>query len=150
VFTQSTASWSPTRKAQVPPKSQPRTGATSLAVCLISSSTLSRTEIEASHKVKLSEWRTVDHETYIFSIDGRPRQLAEHMLAVGTSNVIIVSSESALQSRALRIQGQAQDVQAYDATYAWEVLEVYSSPTIVAFQWRCWGEMEGDYVGFYE
>lgn len=31
--------------------------------------------------------------------------------------------------------------------FAWEVLEVYSGPPVVAFKWRHWGWMKGDYVG---
>lgn len=31
--------------------------------------------------------------------------------------------------------------------FAWEVLEVYSGPPIVAFKWRHWVWMKGDYVG---
>lgn len=31
--------------------------------------------------------------------------------------------------------------------FAWEVLEVYSGPPVVAFKWRHWGWMRGDYVG---
>jgi hypothetical protein len=32
-------------------------------------------------------------------------------------------------------------------TFAWEVLEVYSPPPVVAFRWRHWGVMKNDYVG---
>lgn len=39
-------------------------------------------EIEASHKMDVSEWRTVDPKTYTFSINGGPPQDAEHMLKV--------------------------------------------------------------------
>lgn len=35
-------------------------------------------------------------------------------------------------------------------TFAWEVLEVYSGPPVVAFKWRHWGVMKNDYVGFNE
>lgn len=31
--------------------------------------------------------------------------------------------------------------------FAWEVLEVYSGPPVVACKWRHWGWMKGDYVG---
>ncbi|KAJ3551968.1 hypothetical protein NPX13_g11230 [Xylaria arbuscula] len=29
--------------------------------------------------------------------------------------------------------------------FAWEVLEVYTEPPVVAFKWRHWGEFTGDY-----
>lgn len=31
-------------------------------------------------------------------------------------------------------------------TFAWEVLEVYTEPPVVAFKWRHWGEFKGDYT----
>lgn len=39
-------------------------------------------EIEASHKMDVSEWRTVDPKKYTFAINGGPPQDAEHMLKV--------------------------------------------------------------------
>lgn len=39
-------------------------------------------EIEASHKMDVSQWRTVDPEKYTFAINGGPPQDAEHMLKV--------------------------------------------------------------------
>lgn len=39
-------------------------------------------EIEASHKMDVSEWRTVDPAKYTFAINGGPPQDAEHMLKV--------------------------------------------------------------------
>lgn len=39
-------------------------------------------EIEASHKMDVSQWRTVDPERYTFAINGGPPQDAEHMLKV--------------------------------------------------------------------
>lgn len=35
-------------------------------------------------------------------------------------------------------------------TFAWEVLDVYSGPPVVAFKWRHWGTMKNDYVGLNE
>ena len=46
-------------------------------------------EVEASFKPNLQDWRTVDHANYSFTIKGGPPQTAEHMLKVGTYNVII-------------------------------------------------------------
>lgn len=39
-------------------------------------------EVEASHKLDVSEWRTVDPENYTFAINGGPPQDAKHMLKV--------------------------------------------------------------------
>lgn len=39
-------------------------------------------EVEASHKLDVSEWRTVDPNHYTFSVNGGPPQDAQHMLKV--------------------------------------------------------------------
>lgn len=39
-------------------------------------------EVEASHKLDVSEWRTVDPASYTFSCNGAPPQDAAHMLKV--------------------------------------------------------------------
>lgn len=39
-------------------------------------------EVEASHKLDVREWRTVDLDNYAFSVNGGPPQDAAHMLKV--------------------------------------------------------------------
>lgn len=39
-------------------------------------------EVEASHKLDVSEWRTVDPNQYTFSVNGGAPQDAQHMLKV--------------------------------------------------------------------
>lgn len=43
-------------------------------------------EVEASHKLNVNEWRTVDHERYTFSCNGSKPQDASHMLKVCVSD----------------------------------------------------------------
>ena len=50
-------------------------------------------EIEASHKMKLDEWRTIDQSKHTFAINGGPPQDGEHMLKVGTYNAIITPNQ---------------------------------------------------------
>ncbi len=106
-------------------------------------------EVEASFKMDLKDWRTIDHANYTFAINGGPPQTAEHMLKVGTYNAIIASNEYYSPATSDFAQSH-KTFKRMMPTFAWEVLEVYSGPPKVAFRWRHWGEMKNDYVGFNE
>ncbi|KAJ6584046.1 hypothetical protein DFH09DRAFT_265818 [Mycena vulgaris] len=104
-------------------------------------------EIEASYKLDLADWRTIDREHYTFAVNGLPATSGEHMLKVGTYNAII--APNAYYSPAHSDFASSHiTFKAMMPTFAWEVLEVYSGPPQVAFRWRHWGEMKSDYDGF--
>ncbi|KAK3681686.1 hypothetical protein B0T22DRAFT_434001 [Podospora appendiculata] len=103
-------------------------------------------EIEASHKTDLADWRTVDTSDYTFAVNGAPPQTGEHMLAVGTYNAVLAPSEFYCPRR-LGFEQSHAAFKRMLPTFAWEVLEVYSGPPQVAFRWRHWGVMTGDYEG---
>ncbi|KFZ06033.1 hypothetical protein V501_07791 [Pseudogymnoascus sp. VKM F-4519 (FW-2642)] len=102
-------------------------------------------EIEASFKTSISDWRTIDHSNYTFSVNGGPPQSAEHMLSVGTYNAIIAPNEFYSPEHA-DFASSHKTFKRMMPAFAWEVLEVYSGPPLVAFKWRHWGEMKRDYV----
>ncbi|KAK6085798.1 Pathogen-related protein [Seiridium cupressi] len=104
-------------------------------------------EIEASFKTSVSEWRTVDPSTYTFAINGGPPQSAEHMLKLGTYNAIIAPNEY-YSPKHSDFASSHKTFKRMMPTFAWEVLEVYSGPPVVAFRWRHWGTMKEDYVGW--
>ncbi|KAK0103380.1 hypothetical protein ONS95_005406 [Cadophora gregata] len=103
-------------------------------------------EVEASFKPDISDWRTIDHANYTFSINGGLPQSAEHMLKVGTYNAIITSNEFYDPEKS-DFASSHKTFKRMMPTFAWEVLEVYSGPPVVAFKWRHWGTMKNDYVG---
>lgn len=106
-------------------------------------------EIEASYKLDLADWRTVDPSTYEFSVNGGPPQSGEHMLQVGTYNAIIEPNEFYCPFRS-SFDASHKTFKRMMPTFAWEVLEVYGGPPTVAFRWRHWGTMKEDYVGVNE
>ena len=106
-------------------------------------------EIEASFKSRVEDWRTVDHSKYTFAINGGPPQDAAHMLKVGTYNAIIAPNSFYSPER-LDFEKSHKAFKKMMPTFAWEVLEVYSGPPVVAFKWRHWGEMKSDYEGWNE
>ncbi|KAI0132747.1 hypothetical protein BJ170DRAFT_700499 [Xylariales sp. AK1849] len=105
-------------------------------------------EIEASFKTNLSDWRTVDPKTYSFAINGGPPQSGEHMLKVGTYNAVIVAPNEWYSPRHSDFASSHKTFKRMMPSFAWEVLEVYSGPPVVAFRWRHWGVMKEDYVGW--
>ncbi|ETS83304.1 hypothetical protein PFICI_05180 [Pestalotiopsis fici W106-1] len=104
-------------------------------------------EIEASFKTAVSDWRTVDPETYTFAINGGPAQSAESMVKIGTYNAVIAPNEY-YSPRHSDFASSHKTFKRMMPTFAWEVLEVYSGPPVVAFRWRHWGVMKEDYVGW--
>ncbi|KAK0630908.1 hypothetical protein B0T17DRAFT_616499 [Bombardia bombarda] len=103
-------------------------------------------EIEASYKMDLKDWRTVDTSNYTFSVNAGPAQSGEHMLRVGTYSAVIEPNEFYCPRHAT-FDGSHKSFKRMMPTFAWEVLEVYSGPPTVAFRWRHWGVMKEDYVG---
>ncbi|KAI6711655.1 hypothetical protein PZA11_003003 [Diplocarpon coronariae] len=103
-------------------------------------------EVEASFKPHIEDWRTIDRPNYTFSINGGPAQTAEHMLKVGTYNAIIPSNEFYSPEKS-DFASSHKTFKRMMPTFAWEVLEVYSGPPVVAFKWRHWGTMKSDYIG---
>lgn len=107
-------------------------------------------EIEASFKTNLRDWRTVDPEVYTFAVNGGSPQPAEHMLKVGTYNAIIGTPNAWYSPRRSDLASSHKTFKRMMPTFAWEVLEVYGGPPVVAFKWRHWGEMKEDYVSLDE
>jgi hypothetical protein len=106
-------------------------------------------EIEASYKLDLADWRTIDPAHYTFAVNGQPPTPAAHMLKVGTYNAIIAPNAYYSPEHS-DFASSHVTFKSMMPTFAWEVLEVYSGPPTVAFRWRHWGEMKNDYEGFNE
>jgi hypothetical protein len=71
------------------------------------------------------------------------------MLKVGTYNAII-SPNDFYSPENSDFASSHKTFKRMMPTFAWEVLEVYSGPPVVAFKWRHWGTMKNDYAGFNE
>ncbi|KAI0410825.1 hypothetical protein F5X98DRAFT_79512 [Xylaria grammica] len=106
-------------------------------------------EIEASFKTRLADWRTVDFTRYSFAIDGRAPVSAEHMLRVGTYNAVL-GAGAYYDPAAMDFGASHKTFKRMMPTFAWEVLDVYTEPPVVAFRWRHWGEFREDYTAVNE
>lgn len=106
-------------------------------------------EIEASHKMCLDDWRTVDPTVYSMSLNGGAPENAERMLKVGTYNALIPPNEYYDPARN-DFTASHKLFKRMIPVFAWEVLEVYCGPPVVVFRWRHWGDMKNDYSGVNE
>lgn len=106
-------------------------------------------EIEASFKTDIADWRTIDQANYTFSVNGGPPQSAEHMLSVGTYNALIAPNEF-YGSEHADFASSHKTFKRMMPAFAWEVLEVYGGPPVVAIKWRHWGVMKRDYSSLNE
>ncbi|KAI5916982.1 hypothetical protein F4810DRAFT_718895 [Camillea tinctor] len=104
-------------------------------------------EIEASFKPRLADWRTIDHSKYTFAVNGLTPISGEDFLRLGTYNATIAPCEY-YDSGHCNWTSSHKTFKRMIPTFAWEVIEVYSGPPVVAFKWRHWGEMKNDYVGW--
>jgi hypothetical protein len=80
-------------------------------------------EVEASHKMDLSDWRTIDHPNYSFAINGSEPQPAEYMLKHGTYNAIISPNEY-YSPEYSDFNSSHKTFKRMMPNFAWEVLEV--------------------------
>ncbi|KAJ8061604.1 hypothetical protein OCU04_009410 [Sclerotinia nivalis] len=103
-------------------------------------------EVEASFKTDISDWRTIDHPNFTFSINGSAPVTGEYILKVGTYNAILTANEYYSPEKS-DFSSSHKTFKRMMPTFAWEVLEVYSGPPTVSFKWRHWGVMKNDYVG---
>ncbi|KAI0867946.1 hypothetical protein GGS24DRAFT_483812 [Hypoxylon argillaceum] len=101
-------------------------------------------EIEASFKTRLADWRTVDAARYSFAVNEGAAVSAAHMLRVGTYSAILAPGEY-YDPGAMDFGASHKAFKRMMPTFAWEVLEVYTEPPVVAFKWRHWGEFRGEY-----
>ncbi|KAJ3040853.1 hypothetical protein HDV00_010313 [Rhizophlyctis rosea] len=106
-------------------------------------------EIEASYKPDPTEWRTINHQSYEFRLNGGPSQPAEVMARVGTYNALLSPSKY-YDPQHNDFAASHKTFKRMMPTFAWEVLEVYGGPPRVAFKWRHWGTFLGDYTALNE
>ncbi|RWS00612.1 hypothetical protein B4U79_03803, partial [Dinothrombium tinctorium] len=94
-------------------------------------------EKEASHKISLGEWRTIDRNKFKMNVNGGKWFTGEELQKLGTYNLLIGDSEhycSSLVGTAEKSHRIFRDC--FKDGFAWECLEVYSGPPRCCFKWR--------------
>lgn len=105
-------------------------------------------EMERSHKVDPDQHRSVDPEKFQIGANGWAKFCNKEANRVGNYNVLLAGCPAALYD-AQNITWEESHAKFHDAfaAFPWELLEVFSGPSKVAFSWRHWGEFTGSYEG---
>ncbi|KAJ3684868.1 hypothetical protein LUZ61_014032 [Rhynchospora tenuis] len=112
-------------------------------------------EMELSHKTRLSDFKSINHEKFTLSVNGRKPLSGEETLSLGSYNAMLETSmppelcpKGYYNSKEETFESSHENFRsAFPRGFAWEVLEVYSGPPVVAFKFRHWGHMEGNFKG---
>ncbi|XP_010924734.2 pathogen-related protein [Elaeis guineensis] len=109
-------------------------------------------EMELSHKTRLEDLKTINPDKFKFAVNGRQALSGEETLKLGTYNALLQSSlPEDLQYYKAGSETFESSHELFRTTFprgfAWEVMEVYSGPPVIAFKYRHWGYMEGPYKG---
>jgi hypothetical protein len=110
-------------------------------------------EMELSHKTKVTDFKTIDHEKFCISVNGGPKLSAAETLKVGSYNALMATTsfqgEDAKYQSAKETFESSHDIfrTVFPGGFAWEVQAVYSGPPVVVMKYRHWGKMDGAYKG---
>ncbi|XP_062220341.1 pathogen-related protein-like isoform X1 [Phragmites australis] len=109
-------------------------------------------DMELSHKVRLSDFKSVSPGRFSLSVNGGPALTGEETLAMGSYNALLASpilASTGAYDAAAETFKSSHDLfrSAFPRGFAWEVLKVYAGPPVIALKFRHWGHMEGSYKG---
>ncbi|MBA0759036.1 hypothetical protein Gotri_021975 [Gossypium trilobum] len=102
-------------------------------------------EMELSHKVRLQDFKSINHEKFKLIVNGREGLKGEEALKMGSYNALLKNSlpkefqyykadEESFESSHEAFRS------AFPRGFAWEVIHVYSGPPLIAFKFRHWDE----------
>jgi hypothetical protein len=99
-------------------------------------------EMEASHKVNTSQWKTIVHDEYKVQANNKKQFELVEAAAKGNYNVLMAHVDKKLYDAEKEdFESSHQLFQhAFENAFPWEVLEVYAGPPHIVFSWRHWGE----------
>ncbi|MBA0606360.1 hypothetical protein Godav_018839 [Gossypium davidsonii] len=109
-------------------------------------------EMELSHKVRLQDFKSINHEKFNLIVNGREGLKGEEALKMGSYNALLKNSlpkefqyykadEESFESSHEAFRS------AFPRGFAWEVIHVYSGPPLIPFKFRHWGIFEGPFKG---
>jgi len=110
-------------------------------------------EMELSHKTRVSDFKSIDHEKFRISVNGGPKLSAAETLQVGSYNALMATSsfqgdEAKYQAKKETFESSHEIFRSvFPGGFAWEVQAVYSAPPVVVMKYRHWGVMDGGYKG---
>ncbi|PON75661.1 NTF2-like domain containing protein [Parasponia andersonii] len=109
-------------------------------------------EMELSHKTRLQDFKSINPEKFKLFVNGREGLTGEETLKVGSYNALLKNS---LPKEFQYYKAEEESFEsshevfksAFPRGFAWEVVQVYSGPPLIAFKFRHWGLFEGPFKG---
>ena len=104
-------------------------------------------EMEATHKVDVGQWTTINRERFYLSSNNGNKFSAEDLVQRGSYNLLMEGCPSHLYNSGENTfeSAHAKFKKAFPDGFLWEVLEVFTGPPNVVFTWRHWAEFTGQY-----
>ncbi|XP_073008868.1 pathogen-related protein-like [Typha latifolia] len=110
-------------------------------------------EMELVHKIRPEDYKTINANKFLFSVNGRKPITAKQIGEMGGSYNAFLQTSLPPE---LRIFDPAQEstessqstfTTVFPRGFALEVLQVYSGPPAISYKFRHWGYMEGPFKG---
>ncbi|KAL0546771.1 hypothetical protein IC582_016684 [Cucumis melo] len=106
--------------------------------------------MELSHKIKLQDFNTINPRKFKLFVNGREGLSGEETLRIGSYNAFL---KSPLPEEFQYYKAEEETFESsheafrscFPRGFAWEVIEVYSPPPLIAFKFRHWGFFEGPF-----
>lgn len=104
-------------------------------------------EFEASHKVDLSQWTTINKDLYKVSCNGGPFVKGEVSKNIGNYNWLLKGCPARLWDSEKMDFDTSHHLfrTALGSGFPWEVISVLSGPPVIVFSWRHWATFSGVY-----
>ncbi|CAD5113724.1 DgyrCDS2889 [Dimorphilus gyrociliatus] len=105
-------------------------------------------EMEASHKVDINQWTSINTEKYTVQANGGKVYDKFESSEMGNYNWLMRDVEKRLYDSNQTFESSHNLFRsAFPDGFAWEVLEVYTGPPKIAFSWRHWANFVGEFEG---
>ncbi|GKV31031.1 hypothetical protein SLEP1_g39774 [Rubroshorea leprosula] len=110
-------------------------------------------EMEMFHKTCFDDYKTVDPTNYTKSVNGRKPQTLEETRKIGGGYNSFMQTSLPEKLRGFNPAEETVDsahvafTTAFPRGFALEVLQVYSGPPVIVYEFRHWAYMEGPFKG---
>ena len=105
-------------------------------------------EMEASHKLDVNEWKTINLEEGMYHLSANGWKLFDKNEAVtaGNYNVLMHGCPKSIwDAEGCSFEESHSFFRNSFRAFPWEVLKVFSPPPVVTFSWRHWANFTGEY-----
>ena len=107
-------------------------------------------EFEASHKLDINQWTSIDKENYTIKVNQDPIMDGEYAMKMGNYNILMKGCPAYQKYGVDDNFEKSHDLfrNAFTKGFPWEVLSVVSKPPDpVVFSWRHWAHFTGTFQG---